>query len=75
MNIGAVLCGLTDWPLKRRVGISFVRSNALSDVFWESGVLHRDAEPHLCPAQDIRLEGKWLRLVPAAAEPCRVVSA
>lgn len=25
-----------------------------------------DAEPHLCPAQDIRL-------VPAAAEPCRVV--
>lgn len=32
-----------------------------------------DAEPHLCPAQDVRLEGKWLQLVPAAAEPCRVV--
>lgn len=33
-----------------------------------------DLESHLCLAQDVRLEGKWLQLVPAAAEPCRVVS-
>lgn len=33
-----------------------------------------DSEPHLRPAQDGRLEGKWLQLVPAAAEPCRGVS-